>query len=140
MARLTKQQAILYRKVIENAVKSLSDEEALTSPLLFPRWKTGIAYVSGDRVSYEADGVVTLYKCREGMSHTSQDDWTPNIAVSLWKRVDDPTEEWPEWVRPTGAHDAYDLGAKVSHNDKHWISIYDGANIWEPGVYGWEEA
>ena len=27
-------------------------------------------------------------------------------------------EEYPEWVQPTGAHDAYSRGAKVSHNGK----------------------
>ena len=29
-----------------------------------------------------------------------------------------PSEEYPEWVQPTGAHDAYAQGAKVSHNGK----------------------
>lgn len=38
-----------------------------------------------------------------------------------------------------GAQSAYAMGAKVSHNGKHWISTAD-ANVWEPGVYGWEEA
>ena len=38
-----------------------------------------------------------------------------------------------------GAHDAYEKGYKVSHNEKHWISDVDG-NVWEPGVYGWTQA
>ena len=38
-----------------------------------------------------------------------------------------------------GAHDAYALGAKVSHKEKHWTSTVAN-NVWEPGVYGWEEA
>ena len=37
-----------------------------------------------------------------------------------------------------GSTDAYPMGAKVSHNGKHWVSDYD-ANIWEPGVFGWHE-
>ena len=37
-----------------------------------------------------------------------------------------------------GAHDAYNAGDKVSHNEKHWISNQDG-NVWEPGAYGWTE-
>ena len=36
------------------------------------------------------------------------------------------------------AHDAYAKDSKVTHNGKKWISSYD-ANVWEPGVYGWEE-
>lgn len=42
-----------------------------------------------------------------------------------------------EWVQPTGAHDAYALGAVVSHNGKVWVSTVD-SNVWEPGGYGWE--
>lgn len=49
-----------------------------------------------------------------------------------------PSEEYPEWVQPTGAHDAYEQGAKVSHNGKKWTSDV-GGNVWEPGVYGWTE-
>ena len=37
-----------------------------------------------------------------------------------------------------GAHDAYDQGAKVTHNGKRWVSSA-ASNVWEPGVYGWEE-
>ena len=46
--------------------------------------------------------------------------------------------EWPEWIQPVGAQDAYNTGAQVSHNNLHWISIADN-NVWEPGVYGWNE-
>lgn len=49
-----------------------------------------------------------------------------------------PSEEYPEWVQPTGAHDAYAQGAKVSHNGKKWTSNVEN-NVWEPGVYGWTE-
>ena len=43
-----------------------------------------------------------------------------------------------EWKQPTGAHDAYPVGAKVSYNNKHWINTAP-ANIYAPGVYGWDE-
>ena len=46
---------------------------------------------------------------------------------------EEPTEEYPEYVQPTGAHDAYDLNAKVSHNGKKWISQI-AANTTEPGA------
>lgn len=71
-------------------------------------------------------------------AHTSQADWTPDATASLWKKIGDPTEEWPAWSQPIGAHDAYNSGDKVSHNGKHWTSNID-ANVWEPGVYGWTE-
>lgn len=46
---------------------------------------------------------------------------------------------YPAWVQPSGAHDAYQAGACVSHNEKRWTSDLNG-NVWEPGVYGWTEA
>ena len=72
------------------------------------------------------------------------DDWEPPVV-----EPDDPDpvpepepepepETYPEWVQPTGSHDAYAVGDKVSHNGKNWQSTASG-NVWEPGVYGWEE-
>lgn len=42
----------------------------------------------------------------------------------------------PAWVQPTGAHDAYALGAQVTHNGQVRQSTVN-ANVWQPGVYGW---
>lgn len=101
---------------------------------VYPDWiQNGHEYLVSERVSYNGE----LYRCIQG--HKSQADWAPDVAVSLWARTSDPTEEWPEWVQPTGAQDAYDKGSKVSHNEKHWTSDVD-SNVWEPGVYGWTEA
>lgn len=77
-----------------------------------------------------------MYKCLQ--DHDAQEDWKPSEAVSLWVRVDDPSIEYPEWRQPTGAHDSYEKGAKVSHLEKHWVSTID-ANVYEPSVYGWDE-
>ena len=117
------------REFIETAVVFLRDEDALQAAELFPRWVSDTIYAVDERISYEG----TLYKCLQ--MHTSQADWTPDIAVSLWVRVS--IEEWPEWVQPTGATDAYELGAKVSHNGKHWISDIP-ANVYEPPLM-WTE-
>lgn len=118
------------RENLDVACTFLTDEQAETVTVLFPKWETGIAYEVGDRRQY--DGL--LYKCVQ--AHTSQADWTPDVVPALWVRTS--TEEWPEWIQPTGAHDAYNQGDKVSHNEKHWISDID-ANVYEPGVYGWTE-
>ena len=95
-------------------------------------WKPGLSYHVGDTVDYEGD----TYECLQ--SHESQEGWEPNVAVSLWKKVGTPGEI-PEWVQPTGAHDAYAKGDHVMHNGKEWVSAID-ANTYEPGVYGWDEA
>ena len=49
-----------------------------------------------------------------------------------------PVNEYDEWKQPAGAHDAYDVGAIVSHNGKIWINT-SPANIYEPGIFGWNE-
>ena len=120
------------RRLIEKAVLRLSDEDALSGIELFPKWSSEAVYAVGDRVRYED----TLYKCLT--AHNAQPTWTPADSPSLWVRIDDPSMEYPEWVQPVGATDAYSMGAKVSHLGKHWISTVD-ANIWEPSVYGWDE-
>ena len=78
-----------------------------------------------------------VYK-RQLQGHTSQDNWTPDTAVSLWVAISDPAEEWPQWKQPTGAHDAYPKGAKVTHNGKRYTSNVD-ANTWEPPTQ-WTES
>ena len=127
---MTRGKAKLLRKLIEQLAVTLDDETALTGVELFPAWAVGKAYAVDDRVQH--GGI--LYKCIQ--AHTSQADWTPDVTPALWVVV--TVEEWPEWVQPTGAQDAYAKDSKVTHNGKKWISSYD-ANVWEPGVYGWEE-
>lgn len=100
---------------------------------LFAEWTYPIAYTAGQIRRYKG----TLYRCVQ--AHTSQADWTPDAAVSLWSKTHDPAEEWPEWSQPVGAEDTYERDAKVNHNNKHWTSDIDN-NVWEPGVYGWTEA
>lgn len=56
---------------------------------------------------------------------------------------ENPTEsinEYPEYVQPTGAHDAYHIGDKITYNNKKYICKMDGC-VWTPDIYpaGWEE-
>ena len=104
---------------------------------LFAPWSYPVAYTVGQLRRHNGK----LYKCVQ--AHTSQADWTPDTAASLWSVAADPAEEWPAWSQPVGAHDAYSKNAKVSHNGKHWTSSVDN-NVWEPGTAGtenlWTEA
>lgn len=127
---MTRGKAKQLRALIEMLAITLDDATALTGVELFPVWATDTAYAVGNRVQYNN----TLYKCVQ--AHTSQADWMPDATPALWVIVS--VEEWPEWIQPTGAHDAYDKDAKVSHNGKHWKNTID-ANVYEPGVYGWDE-
>lgn len=127
---MTRAEAIAYRSKIEAAASTMTDETALSAVDLFPSWAVGKAYAVGDRARHNG----TLYKCVQ--AHTSQADWTPDATPALWVTVS--VEEWPEWVQPTGAHDAYNKGDKVSYNGKRYICTID-ANAYAPGVSGWEE-
>lgn len=51
-----------------------------------------------------------------------------------------PIEEYPEFVQPTGAHDCYNTGDKITYNGKKYICKMNGC-VWAPDVYpaGWEE-
>lgn len=120
------------RPLIEKAAASLPDEAALQGVELFPAWREATAYTAGQRVRY--GGI--LYACLQG--HTSQSDWTPDTAVSLWARVLIPDPgEIPEWVQPDSTN-PYMKGDRVRHNGSVWVSDVDN-NVWEPGVYGWTE-
>lgn len=51
----------------------------------------------------------------------------------------EPVEEYPEYVQPTGAHDAYKVGDKITYNGKHYECIFDNC-VWTPDAYpqGWK--
>lgn len=124
--------ALKLRPIIEKAMQSLDIEEALQAVTLYPKWESGVQYEVGYRVRYND----VLYSVT--IAHTSQDDWTPDVAPSLFAQVLIPDEEViPEWIQP-GATNAYALGDKVTHNGKTWVSDYAN-NVWEPGVFGWSE-
>ena len=120
---ISRELARKFRKFIEQMSENATDEEALDNILAFPKWEVGKEYVKDERIRYEN----VLYKVLQ--SHTSQADWTPDVAVSLYVRVS--IEEYPDWVQPTGSHDAYQKGDKVTHLEKHWVSLID-ANVYEP--------
>ena len=130
---MKRHEAETYRRSIEQAAISLDDATALTTPEMFRHWRPDEQVTQGERLYYSGNG--KLYRVEQ--SHTTQEQWTPDITPALFTEVS--VEEWPEWVQPTGAQDAYRIGDKVSHNDKHWICTLD-YNTYEPGVYGWDEA
>ena len=127
------EKARALRPIIEKAVSAtLSDTEALEAVSLFPTWVSGKRYATDDRVKYDGN----LYKCLQ--AHTSQPDWTPTAAPSLWAKVLIPDPGTiPEWEQPDSTN-PYMAGDKVTHNGKTWVSDIDN-NVWAPGAYGWTE-
>lgn len=113
----------------------------------YPVWSqpTGAhdAYNTGDIVNYNG----TLYE-----SVIDGNVWSPDVYPAGWKTVEattdpepdpgtDPEEPitYPEWVQPSGAHDAYNTGDIVMYNGTAYRSLIDG-NVWAPDAYpqGWE--
>jgi hypothetical protein len=71
--------------------------------------------------------------------HTAQADWMPDVVPALFRLIGKPTPSgYPEWVQPTGAHDAYQIGDRVMFKGAVYESKIN-ANTWSPAVYpaGW---
>lgn len=123
-----------FIKAFTNVRTVLTDEQAANHSDLFPEWNGNFfSFEIGQRVQYNG----TLYKVLQ--NHTSQSDWTPDQAPSLFAEIL-PGQEGTnigEWVQPNSTN-PYMQGDKVMHNNKTWESSIDN-NVWEPGVYGWIE-
>lgn len=123
------------RKFINSLVelrKAATDPQAMAAQEVYPAWKVEVNYTAGDRVLYND----ILYKVLQ--DHVSQETWAPDVAVSLFAKVLIPDADTVyEWEQPDSTN-PYMNGDKVTYNGKTWVSTVDN-NVWEPGVYGWEE-
>ena len=129
---MTRSEAKAFIAALVGLRASATDDQALESVSIQPVWKECASYISGERVRYNG----TLYKVLQ--DHTTQADWTPDVASALFTKVLIPdTEVIPEWVQPDSTN-PYQTGDKVTHNGTTWISTVNN-NVWEPGVYGWDE-
>lgn len=116
------------KKMLASSVEDLTDEEALEVAALFATWasKIGQSVTAGERLWYDTK----LYKVIQ--PHTVQQEWTPDITPALYVEVS--IEEWPEFVQPTGAQDAYNTGDKVTFEGQHYICQMDNCT-WSPSAY-----
>lgn len=129
---MTREEAVRYRRHIEQAAVSLPDEDALNVPEMFPHWKPGINVTLDERIYYNDK----LYRVVQ--PHTTQEGWEPDLTPALFTEVAKPGEI-PVWRQPTGAQDAYMTGDKVHYptaEDPVYISTMD-FNTYAPDVYGW---
>ena len=89
-----------------------------------PRWQqpthAGDAYPKGAWVSYDGGAWVSV---------VADNVWPP--GESGWRPAVAPGDDYPAWQQPSGSHDAYQAGDRVTHNGKNWESDVDG-NSWEP--------
>lgn len=95
-------------------------------------WIANEKVIAGDTRTYNGK----TYNCIQ--SHTTQSGWTPDKTPALWIEVQEEGGEIPVWVRPTGAHDCYNIGDQVhfpTANDPVYESVING-NVWSPTEYG----
>lgn len=127
---ITRAQAKQLRRLLLKQTETLPDEEVVNVPIFVEKWKADIYYEAGKRLNYKD----IVYKVIS--SHTSQEDWTPDQATSLYAKILIPDSTIiPDWEQPESTN-PYMIGDKVRHKDQTWVSDIDN-NVWEPGVSGW---
>lgn len=132
--RSSSAQAVAELMFVKAAQEQQFDETTIAEhPDLFVSWTEHWRGKAGDIVEDEGK----LYRSIHDVTDAGQNR-KPSETPSMWTPIGDPSEEFPEWSQPIGAHDAYSKGDKTAHNGKRWVSDTDG-NVWEPGVYGWTE-
>lgn len=117
--------------VAQIQAQNLTDTQALTAQAIYPEW-------SGDAVEYAKDYKVqyndNLYKCIQ--AHTSQSDWAPGVAPSLWTALADPTTTGtkedpipvPDTVTTAGME--YQKGKYYSWNGKTYLMIREDTTLY----------
>ena len=140
MAKISRELAVeQLRKAIQLLINTLDEDTALEVATVYPAWKVNTYYAKGQIISYGTNSVgdPQLYKVITG--HTSQADWTPDTAASLFSAFGLDDDGYVIWAQPSGAHDAYKKGDIVNYKGTLYESLIDG-NVWSPDVYaaGWE--
>lgn len=74
------QAAVLVAQI---QAQNLTDEQAVAVKDIYPAWDpNGVSYAAEYKVLHDS----VLYKCIS--AHTSQADWAPGVAPSLWTAVE----------------------------------------------------
>ena len=133
------QAAEQLRKALQIYVQTLTDEQAMEIATVYPVYKVGKAYSVNEMFTYGINEVGDPQLYRVVQAHTSQKDWKPDITPSLYTAIGLNSQGYPTWSRPTGAHDAYNIGDIVDYNGTLYKSLIDG-NVYSPEEYpaGWE--
>ena len=73
-----------YRKLIEKAVQSLDDKDALECICLYEKWDgSGKEYIENKKLRHNGK----LWRVKQ--THTSQPDWIPGVAASLFDEINE---------------------------------------------------
>lgn len=112
--------------------------------------KIDTLWLKGRVTDTERDELIAMARTKADPSHSyaplqAQIDALAKRVAALESRTEPaepadpevPVEEYPEYVQPTGAHDAYHNGDKVTYKGKRYLCIApEGvAVVWAPEVY-----
>lgn len=86
------------------------------------------------------EGSVVEHNGKEWVSLIPANVWEPGVSGWREHTAEGDDGEPPEWVAPTGGHDAYQTGDRVTFDGDIWTSVIDG-NVWSPAdnPAGWEK-
>ena len=133
------QAAEQLRKAIQMFAATLTDEQALQIACVYDVYQVNKSYKVDDLFTYGTNSVGDPQLYRVVQAHTSQADWMPNVTPALYTPIGLDDSGYDIWSKPTGAHDAYNIGDIVNYNGTLYKSIING-NVWSPDEYpaGWE--
>src|SRR5690606_26651894 len=114
--------AMTLNKALQKFAATLPEEEALELAAMYPKWESNKRYAPGQYIRHglNQDGEPQVFSVLQ--EHTSQADWLPPQTAALYKKLGFTDDGTPTWVQPLGATDAYQIGDKVSHNGKIYVS------------------
>ena len=129
-----------FRRALQLFAQSLTDDMAMEVATVFPVYEVGKAYKAEEMFTYGVNDVGDPQLYRVVSDHTSQADWIPSSTPALYTPIGLTDEGYAVWSKPTGAHDAYDIGDVVDYNGTLYKSVING-NVYSPDEYpaGWEK-
>lgn len=144
----------MARQKINGEVTAEAETQAFFVDLQTAVNKYAQAFIQVNEVQVDPNQIVTEFNELNAKIQTLQSDpeikyieamqefktiqeWQAKLA-KYYEQVQAQEVKYPAWAQPLGAHDAYSVGAKVTHKEKVWENITP-ANVWEPGVSGWRE-
>ena len=139
--------ALEFHKAVQLFACALTDEaQVMQIASIYPAYEVGVKYKAktddhpADIFSYGINSVGDPQLYQVLQDHTSAEEWPPDTASSLYKKIGVSDEGIPIWVQPLGATDAYNTDDIVMYNGFKHISLID-ANVWSPDAYpaGWKK-
>lgn len=132
---------VMARYAQEKTSAFEQDEIIEAAPLL----KTWVAGTTEKPVSYTSGDVRTTggqpWKCALSHTHRGEDGWDPLSSRTLWSPYHARKKEYAlPYVKPTGAHDAYNKGEWMVFTDGQYYMCKDDGTVHNPNEYpsSWE--